>query len=103
MSFSLKMYYDLSFHLYLFLDVTQNFDSVYFCGDLNFRLSEPRANLLKWIETTSFPLPDHLPNGYLHTDQLTSVLADGAAFKGFKEAKINFPPTYKVQSNILRF
>jgi inositol polyphosphate 5-phosphatase INPP5E len=27
--------------------------------------------------------------------RLTSVLADGAAFKGFKEAKIIFPPTYK--------
>lgn len=27
--------------------------------------------------------------------RLTSVLADGAAFKGFKEAKIQFPPTYK--------
>ncbi|CAO1340761.1 unnamed protein product [Diamesa serratosioi] len=76
-------------------DVTQNFDSVYWCGDLNFRLSEPRANLLKWIETTKFPLPAHLPHGFLHTDQLTSVLADGAAFKGFKEAKISFPPTYK--------
>ncbi|CRL06663.1 CLUMA_CG019456, isoform A [Clunio marinus] len=76
-------------------DVTQNFDSVYWCGDLNFRLSEPRANLLKWINETQFPLPPHLPHGYLHTDQLTTVLADGAAFKGFKEAKINFPPTYK--------
>lgn len=50
-------------------DVTQNFDSVYWCGDLNFRLSEPRANLLKWINETQFPLPPHLPHGYLHTDQ----------------------------------
>lgn len=31
----------------------------------------------------------------LNCFRLTSVLADGAAFKGFKEAKINFPPTYK--------
>lgn len=32
----------------------------------------------------------------IHTSfRLTSVLADGAAFKGFKEAKINFMPTYK--------
>lgn len=50
-------------------DVTQNFDSVYWCGDLNFRLSEPRANLLKWINETQFPLPAHLPHGFLHTDQ----------------------------------
>lgn len=50
-------------------DVTQNFDSVFWCGDLNFRLSEPRANLLKWINETQFPLPAHLPHGFLHTDQ----------------------------------
>ena len=50
-------------------DVTQNFDSVYWCGDLNFRLSEPRDNLMKWIKETQFPLPSHLPHGYLHTDQ----------------------------------
>lgn len=79
-------------------DVTHNFDSVYWCGDLNFRLGEPREKLLEWIENTQFPLPDHLPHGYLHTDQLTTVLSDGAAFKGFKEAKITFPPTYKVSS-----
>uniref|UniRef100_A0A1B0EZT4 Inositol polyphosphate-related phosphatase domain-containing protein n=1 Tax=Phlebotomus papatasi TaxID=29031 RepID=A0A1B0EZT4_PHLPP len=62
-------------------DVTHNFDSVYWCGDLNFRLGEPREKLLEWIENTQFPLPDHLPHGYLHTDQLTTVLSDGAAFK----------------------
>lgn len=78
-------------------DVTQNFDSVYWSGDLNFRLQAPRDKLLKWIETTQFPLPAHLPHGYLHTDQLTTVLSDGAAFKGFKEANITFPPTYKVK------
>ncbi|XP_068149999.1 LOW QUALITY PROTEIN: inositol polyphosphate 5-phosphatase E [Drosophila tropicalis] len=76
-------------------DVTQNFDNVFWCGDLNFRLSEPREKLLEWIQNTKFPLPSHLPHGYMHTDQLTSVLADGAAFRGFMEANITFPPTYK--------
>lgn len=84
-------------------DVTQNFDSVFWCGDLNFRLSEPRDKLLKWIESTEFPLPAHLPHGYMHTDQLTSVLADGAALKGFKEARITFPPTYKFDPGTQRF
>lgn len=84
-------------------DVTQNFDSVYWCGDLNFRLSEPRDKLLRWIETTQFPLPPHLPHGFMHTDQLTSVLADGAAFKGFREANITFPPTYKYDPGTQRF
>ncbi|XP_055607585.1 inositol polyphosphate 5-phosphatase E [Uranotaenia lowii] len=84
-------------------DVTQNFDSVFWCGDLNFRLSEPRDKLMEWIESTKFPLPEHLPHGLMHTDQLTSVLADGAAFKGFREAKITFPPTYKYDPGTQRF
>ena len=84
-------------------DVTQNFDCVYWCGDLNFRLAEPREKLLKWIETTQFPLPEHLPHGYMHTDQLKNVLADGAAFKGFKEANILFPPTYKYDVGTQQF
>lgn len=79
-------------------DVTQNFDYVFWAGDLNFRLSTPRAKVLEWLSRTKFPLPPHLPHGYLHHDQLRSVLADGAAFKGFQEAKITFPPTYKVNA-----
>jgi phosphatidylinositol-bisphosphatase len=31
------------------------------------------------------------------------VLADGAAFKGFKEAKIHFPPTYKYDVGTQKF
>lgn len=33
-------------------DVTNNFDYVFWCGDLNFRLGEPRAAVLRWIEQT---------------------------------------------------
>lgn len=84
-------------------DVTQNFDCVFWCGDLNFRLSEPRENLLEWIQNTKFPLPSHLPHGFMHTDQLTSVLSDGAAFKGFLEANITFPPTYKYDPGTQQF
>uniref|UniRef100_A0A1B0AR19 phosphoinositide 5-phosphatase n=1 Tax=Glossina palpalis gambiensis TaxID=67801 RepID=A0A1B0AR19_9MUSC len=84
-------------------DVTQNFDNVFWCGDLNFRLGEPREKLLEWIENTKFPLPSHLPHGYMHTDQLSSVLADGAAFRGFMEANITFPPTYKYDPGTQHF
>ncbi|XP_053954781.1 inositol polyphosphate 5-phosphatase E [Anastrepha ludens] len=84
-------------------DVTQNFDNVFWCGDLNFRLSEPREKLLEWIQNTKFPLPSHLPHGYMHTDQLSSVLADGAAFRGFMEANITFPPTYKYDPGTQHF
>lgn len=76
--------------------MTQNFDYVFWAGDLNFRLATPRAKVLEWLSKTKFPLPPHLPHGYMHHDQLCSVLAAGAAFKGFREANIRFPPTYKV-------
>ncbi|XP_030385213.1 inositol polyphosphate 5-phosphatase E [Scaptodrosophila lebanonensis] len=84
-------------------DVTQNFDNVFWCGDLNFRLAEPREKLLEWIQNTKFPLPSHLPHGYMHTDQLSSVLAEGAAFHGFMEANITFPPTYKYDPGTQHF
>ncbi|XP_049869041.1 inositol polyphosphate 5-phosphatase E isoform X2 [Pectinophora gossypiella] len=84
-------------------DVTNNFDYVFWCGDLNFRLGEPRAAVLRWIEQTEFPLPPHLPHGLLHADQLTAVLEDGAAFRDFKEAPITFPPTYKYDPGSQQF
>ncbi|XP_041978430.1 inositol polyphosphate 5-phosphatase E isoform X2 [Aricia agestis] len=84
-------------------DVTSNFDYVFWCGDLNFRLGEPRAAVMRWIEQTQFPLPPHLPHGLLHTDQLTAVLEDGAAFRDFREAPVTFPPTYKYDPGSQQF
>ncbi|KAM3964479.1 inositol-3-phosphate synthase [Aphomia sociella] len=84
-------------------DVTSNFDYVFWCGDLNFRLGEPRAAVLRWIEQTQFPLPPYLPHGLLHADQLTAVLEDGAAFRDFREAPITFPPTYKYDPGSQQF
>ncbi|XP_072932057.1 inositol polyphosphate 5-phosphatase E isoform X2 [Epargyreus clarus] len=84
-------------------DVTNNFDYVFWCGDLNFRLGEPRAAVLRWMEQTQFPLPPHLPHGLLHADQLTAVLEDGAAFRDFREAPITFPPTYKYDPGSQQF
>ncbi|XP_018324619.1 inositol polyphosphate 5-phosphatase E isoform X2 [Agrilus planipennis] len=84
-------------------DVTQNFDYVFWFGDLNFRLASPRSKVLEWISSTSFPLPSHMPHGYMHHDQLCTVLADGAAFHGFTEANITFPPTYKYDPGTQNF
>ncbi|KAG6442385.1 inositol polyphosphate 5-phosphatase E [Manduca sexta] len=84
-------------------DVTNNFDYVFWCGDLNFRLGEPRAAVMRWIEQTQFPLPPYLPHGLLHADQLTAVLEDGAAFRDFREAPITFPPTYKYDPGSQQF
>lgn len=41
------------------------------------------------------PFKKNFLTNFFQNFRLTSVLADGAAFKGFKEAKIQFPPTYK--------
>ncbi|KAF2898796.1 hypothetical protein ILUMI_07381 [Ignelater luminosus] len=84
-------------------DVTQNFDYIFWSGDLNFRLATPRNKVLEWLSKTSFPLPSHMPHGYMHHDQLCSVLSDGAAFKGFCEANITFPPTYKYDPGTQNF
>ncbi|XP_034946458.1 inositol polyphosphate 5-phosphatase E isoform X1 [Chelonus insularis] len=73
-------------------DVTQNFDCVFWCGDLNFRLSQPREEVIQWISDTSFPNPTPIS---LAKDQLRTILNEGAVLRGFEEAPITFPPTYK--------
>lgn len=73
-------------------DVTQNFDYVFWSGDLNFRLSQPRDEVLQWVSEQEFPLP--LPHS-LHSDQLKAIIAEGSVFRDFEEGPITFPPTYK--------
>jgi inositol polyphosphate 5-phosphatase INPP5E len=83
-------------------DVTCNFDVVIWCGDLNFRLSEDREVLMRNIANNfhdrismsgkkSFSTSTSL----LQADQLAAVLAAETILKGFKEAPIQFLPTYK--------
>ncbi|XP_057324366.1 inositol polyphosphate 5-phosphatase E isoform X2 [Microplitis mediator] len=73
-------------------DVTQNFDCVFWCGDLNFRLAQPREEVIQWVTNTCFPHPSAVS---LSKDQLHTVLNDGSVLRGFEEAPITFPPTYK--------
>ncbi|XP_008554493.1 inositol polyphosphate 5-phosphatase E isoform X1 [Microplitis demolitor] len=73
-------------------DVTQNFDCVFWCGDLNFRLAQPREEVIQWVTNTCFPHPSAVS---LSKDQLHNVLNDGSVLRGFEEAPITFPPTYK--------
>ncbi|XP_076671438.1 inositol-3-phosphate synthase isoform X3 [Andrena cerasifolii] len=73
-------------------DVTQNFDCVFWCGDLNFRLSQPREEVIQWVTDTSFPQQSPVN---LRKDQLRTILNEGAVLRGFEEGPIMFPPTYK--------
>ncbi|KAL4617397.1 72 kDa inositol polyphosphate 5-phosphatase isoform X1 [Arapaima gigas] len=72
-------------------DVTTRFDEVFWFGDFNFRLGKDRAGveaiLKDDVETDMGPL--------LQYDQLSKEMKDGAIFKGFQEAPIQFLPTYK--------
>lgn len=72
--------------------MTQNFDCVFWCGDLNFRLSQPREEVIQWITDTSFPQQSPVN---LRKDQLRTILNEGAVLRGFEEGPIMFPPTYK--------
>ncbi|XP_014276357.1 inositol polyphosphate 5-phosphatase E [Halyomorpha halys] len=74
-------------------DVTDKFDYVIWSGDLNFRLSRPRSEVMEWISSRSFPLlqPAQLTPG----DQLTQSILNGCALRGFEEGPLTFPPSYK--------
>ncbi|XP_076659724.1 inositol-3-phosphate synthase isoform X1 [Halictus rubicundus] len=81
-------------------DVTQNFDCVFWCGDLNFRLAQPREEVIQWVTDTCF-LQQSPVN--LHKDQLRTILKEGAVLRGFEEAPITFPPTYKYDPGTQNF
>ncbi|XP_029671904.1 inositol polyphosphate 5-phosphatase E isoform X2 [Formica exsecta] len=81
-------------------DVTQNFDCVFWCGDLNFRLAQPREEVIQWITNTCFPQESPIN---LRKDQLRTILNEGAILRGFEEAPITFPPTYKYDPGTQNF
>ncbi|GJN91942.1 hypothetical protein Rhopal_004967-T1 [Rhodotorula paludigena] len=65
------------------------FDSVFFAGDLNFRLNISRLHA-DWLVRGK----DYVTA--LRFDQLRDVLAESSGvFRGFREGAIDFPPTYK--------
>ncbi|XP_015433834.1 PREDICTED: 72 kDa inositol polyphosphate 5-phosphatase isoform X2 [Dufourea novaeangliae] len=81
-------------------DVTQNFDCVFWCGDLNFRLAQPREEVIQWVTDTSFPQQSPVN---LRKDQLRATLNEGSVLRGFEEAPITFPPTYKYDPGTQNF
>ncbi|XP_054282775.1 inositol polyphosphate 5-phosphatase E isoform X2 [Macrosteles quadrilineatus] len=74
-------------------DVTQNYDCVFWSGDLNFRLTPPREEVMSWINKQKFPLTS--PSLGCLADQLTTSIVDGTVFRGFEEGPLTFAPTYK--------
>lgn len=70
-------------------DPTDRFDFTFLCGDLNFRLDVTRLHADWLIARQDYEQA-------LGFDQLLKVMKEGAKeFAGFKEAPINFPPTFK--------
>ncbi|KAF4112888.1 phosphatidylinositol polyphosphate 5-phosphatase type IV [Onychostoma macrolepis] len=72
-------------------DVTTRFDEVFWFGDFNFRLNKARGEveaILNQVMGTDM-------SALLQHDQLLKELKEGSIFKGFQEASIHFPPTYK--------
>jgi len=71
-------------------DITASFDNAFWFGDLNFRISNSRLEVLK---TLNDPAPNL--DILLQADQLITVLKNGDAFSNFHESAISFIPTFK--------
>jgi hypothetical protein len=69
-------------------DLTDRFDFSFIFGDLNFRLNISRLHADWLISRKDYAQA-------LAFDQLQNLMQKGGAFMGFKEAPINFPPTFK--------
>lgn len=73
-----------------FEDITDRFDTTFWCGDLNFRVDISQLHA-KWL------LDQKKYQDALMFDQLRKVMADPAVnpLPGFEEAPITFMPTFK--------
>jgi hypothetical protein len=69
-------------------DITSQFDYVFWCGDLNYRIDMERDRVLQLISSKDYPT-------LLDYDQLNIQKKAGNTFYGFTEANITFPPTCK--------
>ncbi|XP_077594471.1 phosphatidylinositol polyphosphate 5-phosphatase type IV isoform X1 [Stigmatopora nigra] len=72
-------------------DVTTRFDQVFWFGDFNFRLGHERVGVESIIKRGA----GHNVDALVEHDQLAKEMRNGSIFKGFREADIQFLPTYK--------
>ena len=63
-------------------------DVVLWAGDLNYRVDVPYDDAVRLVASGDL-------GQLLSSDQLRTQMAAGAAFQGFEEAPLRFPPTYK--------
>ncbi len=84
---------------YFFNSSDDNNITLFFCGDLNYRLScgrEHAYNLLRGQDISSVtPEVTQILQGLILYDELLLQRKIGGAFGGFSEANINFFPTFK--------
>ncbi len=64
-------------------------DVVVWVGDLNYRIDATPTRVLEWVKTENW-------SALQSADQLNKERLTYGCFKGFEEAPITFPPTYKM-------
>jgi len=75
-------------------DIMNQFDHLFWCGDLNYRVPlKPEVSIPLIQEGNFAPL--------LEVDQLTQARKDKAAFIDFAEGRITFAPTFKLVKSAL--
>lgn len=74
-------------------DGTDNFDIVFWLGDLNFLVTKERDKIEKKVKTLRSVGTNY--EEILNHDELNKAMSQEAAFKNFLEGRITFEPTYK--------
>ena len=72
------------------LDLSNQFDILFWMGDVNYRIDMDKPTVLDLIAAGDFET-------LLAADQLGIERSHGNAFAGFSEGDIAFPPTYRYQ------
>ncbi|KAJ9466233.1 Polyphosphatidylinositol phosphatase INP53 [Diplonema papillatum] len=72
-------------------DVTNEFDLVFFMGDFNYRINGTRPAVEAMLASSHEGALEAL----LHNDQLSREIRHGRVFHNFREAHVDFNPTYK--------
>jgi hypothetical protein len=86
------------------LDLSSQFDHVFWCGDLNYRVdlplfdSKPRTHEEKVNEVKGF-LREQDWQGLYQRDELQAEQAAGRVFAGWQQARPDFPPTFKIKQH----
>lgn len=65
-------------------------DAVFWLGDLNYRIDAPPERVVEWIEASDW-------ESLCKADQLARQMKYVPTYRGFLEAPIEFPPTYKFE------